>query len=317
MGDFAHYLKQGEIDKIQKAFVEAKVQDKQMMTQYALLTSKSYVISLFADTTEHCDHPHSTCFVSCIYKLRVCYGIPIRVIPYALGHFNVKASTDTNIAEFIRTLEDLREAEFAQSSVDMISSSEPTNDAWRDLRKRSRESVKFLKRSEWLTLSPESRVCEKMKKNALDRLAAMNHYGMSSAHVALLGLGDCTVDELRSIPGLVVVFPTWVTLECNLRDPAKILGIFEFIRGRYSSFDELIFKDCVPLAPYADHRVNELNTLQNIPAWEWGRIAIVHAWIRSKHRTVDDVTELCRMINLKEKYTNIMVRLKHRPPPQV
>ena len=308
MSDLAHYLQQGDIDKIQEAFVRTKIQDREVAKQFALLTSKSYVISLGANTTEHCDNPHSPCFVSCIYKIKPCYGLPIRVIHYALNHYNVKPSTDSQISDYIETLEDLREAEFAQLSVDTISSSEPTSDTWNDLRKRTKESVKFLKQSKHLSLSG-SGLSEIMKKTALGRLKDLHHYGICSAHVALLGLVDCTIDELRSIPGIVVVFPTWVTLEHNVYNPADFMNIFEFIRERYGSLEGLIFDDCVPLAPYYDYRLNDLKTLQNIPVWEWGRIAVVHAWIRSKCPPPLCVKRLCGEIGLKPKYGKFMARL--------
>lgn len=308
MSDLAYYLKQGDIDKIQEAFVKTKIEDREVAKQFALLTSKSYVISLEADTTEHCDNPHSPCFVSCIYKIKPCYGLPIRVIHYALNHYNVKPSTDLQISKYIETLEDLREAEFAQSSVDTISSSEPTNDTWNDLRKRTKQSVKFLKQSQHLTLS-WSGLCETVKKTALGRMKDLHHYGICSAHVALLGLADCTIDELRSIPGIVVVFPTWVTLEQNLHNPTEITNIFEFIQKRHGSLEGLIFDDCVPLAPYDDYHASDLKTLQNIPVWEWGRIAVVHAWIRSKCPSGLCVKKLCGEIGLKQKYSRIMARL--------
>ena len=137
----------------------------------------------------------------------------------------------------------------------------------------------------------------------------LNHYGICSAHVALLGLAESTIDELRSIPGIVVVFPTWVTLEHNVRTPTEIMNIFEFIQERHGSLEGLIFDDCVPLAPYDDHHANDLKTLQNIPVWEWGRIAVVHAWIRSKSPTGLCVKKLCAKIGLKPKYGRIMTPL--------
>ena len=308
MGNLAHYLKQGDIDKIQKAFIKSKNEEKkEVRKQFALLTSKSFVISLSANTNEHCDRPHSTCFVSCIHKLKACYGIPIRIISNALHHYNVKPSTNAAITEFVETLEQLREAEFAYASVDTISSSQAATDEWTDLQKRSEQSVNCLKQSKKLELSGAGVVSEQIQKNALDRLKGLHHYGILSVHVALLGLANCTVDELRSIPGIVVVFPTWVTLRRNLRDP-NIVRIFEFIRERHSTFDELMFEDCVPLAPFY-HHVSELKMMQNIPVWEWGRIAVVHAWIIWESPTARDVKKMCHAIHLKQKYTEIMARL--------
>mgnify|MGYP001181517778 CR=1 FL=1 len=302
MHDLEYYLNQGDIDKIQKAYINTTVEDRKKTNKFALLTSKSYVITLDANPDRLCNNPTSSCFVSSINQLKPCYGIPIKVILRSLNNINVQDTTPGTIEQYVCSLERLREAEFAKSRAEMILSYEPSSEEWNKLFNLSKRTVQHIRKSEQLDLSN----CVS-KHNPLELMKLMHHHGIIAVHILLVGLGDCSVDELRSIKGITVAFPTWIVLKSNLKTECDVLKIINFIKERHDSYDE--FEDCIPSATYHDYRVDELKLMQNIPAWEWARISLIHTWIRKNHPNTEETYELCKNVGLSNKYANILKKI--------
>lgn len=272
---------------------------------FALLTSKSFVIKLNANSREHCDNPDSDCFIHSIQRLKSCFGEPVRIISHSIENSNVKSLEASAITNYIDTLEDLREAEFAYESVSFVKSYEPENQEVVRLFHLSQQAVRSEKKSKKLKfVFPVQN-----NDDTLKQLQRFSCAGVVAVHICLLGLGTCTVEEIRSIPGIALVYPTWVTLQSNLRDKFHLPFILKFIQKRHNSHSELIFEDCLSLASYHDHHVDELKQMQNIPAWEWGRIAIVHAWIRQTHPNSIEVRHACELVGLTERYAVVLGKL--------
>jgi hypothetical protein len=67
-------------------------------------------------------------------------------------------------------------------------------------------------------------------REQLKRLAAM---GVLAAHVGMLGAEAWDVDQLRAVPGVVVVFPAWLTVTEQVRTAARVRRLLQFIGSRH------------------------------------------------------------------------------------
>lgn len=304
MRDLEYFLSKGYIDKIQSAYLATTVEERRVAVNFALLTSTSFVICLDANPEIHCDDPHSECFVASIKSLKRCFGKPIKIIRNSLVHTNVSSFCETQVNNYIDALEHLREAEFAIFRSELNLSYQPFDDEWTTLLANSKKTTSYLKKSEHLNPTHD-----KCSQSPLEWLALFLHREILAINIELIGLGHCSVEELRAIPEIIVVFPMWITLKKNVKTVEDITRILKFIRERHSSYEPLLYEDCVQLAPHRDHRSEDIKTMQNIPAWQWCRISLLHAWIRNMSPSSKEVLHAAKTVQLSNTFSKIMAKL--------
>ena len=177
--------------------------------------------------------------------------------------------------------------------------------ALRDVEARARAAAAAVQRLD----SPcEARVAQAAQ--ALRR-AWRSRPAMTRAQLARLRVPLPPGPAPHECAAVVRVVPGWYACGDCIRTPADVRRVLDYIATRYDApWAAVANTKVVPsMAIPACIRTPETATLQNLPAWQHARVALMSRWLVNTHARVPDVRKLARELGVLSLHAETLCRL--------
>lgn len=284
----------GALNKCPQSIAAAAV------ARHAVVTSRGHVIPLNAPEEDYCGKCLKGGVLGNVHRIQAQWGRPIKIVPLRLAWSAQKPFSSAD--DYVASLITLREAQNLTRRLHESVARRPCDlelprvtTVVQSVSRRAKQEAK----TAMTPLVPGSDAAHDLRT----RLQRLADGGILAAHVAMLGsVSEWDVEQMRSVKGVVAVFPSWLTLTDQVRTAVRARRLLAFIRSRYEpwgDFNALLTAPVVqPATPPGSPE--EFDQAQNIPAWQWALVSI--AYHCACHVEMEAPREYRREIQLPEKF---------------
>lgn len=135
-------------------------------------------------------------------------------------------------------------------------------------------------------------------------------YAMTRAELADRGAALPAGPTAHSSPRVVRVYPAWYVPASKVRRVGDVMRVIRYVRSHHdvSWFDRAQSRAVPSSAVPPCHMCEEAALLQNLPAGQHARVALLAAWIRNIHPLAREISAACRSLQLSPRNEDALKR---------